>query len=123
MFRLFFKIRGGDCLTVRQVLRYVDAVMENTFKQTIKLRWINQVEGKLQVKVLQKSPAETITYKEENFDQEMIAEKPFDGMYSEYLFWQICLAQQEPELAESYRQSFERLWDEYVRHICRHNAG
>lgn len=110
-------------MTVRQVLQYTDAVMENGFRQSVKLRWMNQLEGKLQINVLQKRPDEIITYKETDLDRKMIARKPHDGMYAEYLFWQICLAQQETELAESYRKTFERMYDEYVRHVCQHGAG
>ena len=110
-------------MTGQQVLQYVDAVMENTFKPAVKLRWLNQIEGEIQTKVLQKQTGELIQYKQDNLGETLIAGKPYDGLYPEYLFWQICQARQEVQLAENYKTSFKRMFYEYVRHICENRAG
>lgn len=105
-------------MTGNQVLAYVDAVMENTVKPAIKLRWLNQIEMEIQVRILQKPLEALIRYKAEDLNEQMIAPRPYDGLYSEYLFWRICQMRQETQLAENYKQSFERMFFEYVRHIC-----
>lgn len=110
-------------MTGRQALQYADAIMENTFKQATKIRWLNQIEGEIQTRVLQKQPGTLFQYKQEDLDKVLIAGKPYDGLYPEYLFWQICQARQEVQLAENYKASFERMFYEYVRHICENRAG
>ena len=105
-------------MTANEVITYVDAMMENQIKPAVKLMWINQIESEIQVRVLQKPLEEMIRYTAEDMDTPLIAPRPFDQLYQEYLFWQICQTQQEIQLADHYWKIFQRMYYEYVRHIC-----
>ena len=59
-----------------------------------------------------------IQYGEGDYDAELIAPPPYDQLYHEYLFWQICLAQQEAERANNYAATFNRAYNEYVRFVA-----
>lgn len=105
-------------MTVAELFEYVDEILENPFSDNIKRRWLNQIEAEIQVDVLLLAPDGIVKYSEEDNGAELIAPSPYDELYCEYLFWRICLAQHENELADNYAATFNRLYNEYVRFVC-----
>ena len=105
-------------MTVAELFEYVDEILENPFSDNIKRRWLNQIEAEIQVDVLLLAPDGIVKYGEEDNGAELIAPAPYDELYCEYLFWRICLAQHENELADNYAATFNRLYNEYVRFVC-----
>lgn len=105
-------------MTVAELFEYVDVILENPFPDNIKRRWLNQIEAEIQVDVLLLAPDGIVKYGEEDKGAELIAPAPYDELYCEYLFWRICLAQNENELADNYAATFNRLYNEYVRFVC-----
>lgn len=57
-------------------------------------------------------------YTTNTLDAELIAPPPYDEIYTEYLQYRICLAQQEPERANNFAATFNRVYNEYVRFIA-----
>ena len=43
-------------MTIKELLEYVDEVLDNVFSPAVKLRWINQIEAELQTDVLLLAP-------------------------------------------------------------------
>ena len=105
-------------MKIRELFEYVDEVMENVFSDKVKLRWLNQIEAELQVDVLLLAPEGITRYTEQDMDAELIAPSPYDELYAEYLQYRICLAQQEPERANNMAATFNRSYNEYVRHVA-----
>lgn len=105
-------------MTVAELFEYVDVILENPFPDNIKRKWLNQIEAEIQVDVLLLAPDGIVKYGEEDNGAELIAPAPYDELYSEYLFWRICLAQHENELADNYAATFNRMYNEYVRFVC-----
>ena len=105
-------------MTVAELFEYVDEILENQFSDKIKRRWLNQIEAEIQVDVLLMTPEGITQYGADDNEAELIAPAPYDQFYPEYLFWQICLAQQEIERANNYAATFNRMYNEYVRFVC-----
>lgn len=105
-------------MTVKDLFEYVDEILENVYQNEIKLIWLNQIEAEIQVDVLLMAAEGITQYDETTYNAELIAPAPFDQLYQEYLFWRICLAQQETEKANNYAATFNRIYNEYVRFVC-----
>lgn len=105
-------------MKVSDLMEYVDAVLMNVFPAKVKLRWLNQIEAELQAEVLLTAVDGLVQYTEADADAELLAPAPYDQLYQEYLFQQICLAQHEYEWANNYAASFDRIYTEYVRFIA-----
>ena len=105
-------------MTVSELFEYVDEILENSFTDKIKLRWLNQVEAELQVDVLLMAADGIVQYTLADLDAELLAPAPYDQLYHEYLFLQICLAQHEDDLANKYAVTYNRAYNEYVRFVC-----
>jgi len=105
-------------MKVAELFEYVDEILENAFTDKTKRRWLNQIEAEIQVDVLLTAAEGVIQYGEGDNDAELIAPPPYDQLYHEYLFWQICLAQQEVERANNYAATFNRAYNEYVRFVA-----
>ena len=105
-------------MTSAELFEYVDAILENVFTNKIKLRWLNQIEAEIQVDVLLMTPEGITQYKETDMGAELLVPAPYDQLYHEYIFWKICLAQQETERANNYVATFNRVYNEYVRMVC-----
>lgn len=105
-------------MTVSELFEYVDEILENPYSDEVKLIWLNQVEAEIQVDVLLMAVDGITQYDETTYGAELIAPAPFDQLYPEYLFWRICLAQQEFELADGYAATYNRAYNEYVRFVC-----
>ena len=105
-------------MKVAELFEYVDEILENPFSNKVKLRWLNQVEAELQVDVLLMAADGIVQYTEADTNAELIVPEPYCQLYEEYLFWRICLAQQEAELANNYAATFNRIYNEYVRFVA-----
>ena len=105
-------------MKVKELFEYVDEIMENVFSDTVKLRWLNQIEAELQVDVLLLAPKGIVQYTIDELDAELLAPPPYDELYTEYLQYRVCLAQQEPERANNLAATFNRAYNEYVRHVA-----
>lgn len=105
-------------MRIAELFEYVDEILENPFSTGVKLRWLNQVEAEIQVDVLLLAAEGVTQYTEEDMGAELIVPPPYDNLYAEWLFWRICLAQQEAELANNYAVTYDRSYNAYVRFVC-----
>ena len=105
-------------MRIAELFEYVDEILENPFSTGVKLRWLNQVEAEIQMDVLLLAAEGVTQYTEEDMGAELIVPPPYDNLYAEWLFWRICLAQQEAELANNYAVTYDRSYNAYVRFVC-----
>ena len=105
-------------MKIREVFEYVDEIMENVFSEKMKLRWLNQIEAELQTDVLLLAADGIVQYTLEDMDAELIAPPPYDELYTEYLQYRICLAQEEPERANNKAVTYNRIYTEYQIYIA-----
>lgn len=105
-------------MRIAELFEYVDEIMENPFSAGTKLRWLNQVEAEIQTDVLLLAIDGVVQYTEEDLQAELIVPPPYDNLYEEWIFWRICLAQQEAELANNYAVTYDRSYNSYVRFVC-----
>lgn len=105
-------------MKIREVLEYVDEIMENVFSEKVKLRWLNQIEAELQTEVLLLAAEGVVQYTEADMDAELIAPPPYDELYAEYLQYRICLAQEEPERANNKAATYNRIYTAYQIYVA-----
>ena len=105
-------------MKIRELFEYVDEVMENVFSDKVKLRWVNQIEAELQTNVLLLAANSIVQYSENDMEAELLAPPPFDELYTEYLQYRICLAQEEPERANNKAQTYNRIYTAYQIYIA-----
>lgn len=105
-------------MKIKELFEYVDEIMENVFSDKVKLRWINQIEAELQTDVLLLSADGVVQYTLDDMDAELLALPPYDEIYTEYLQYRICLAQEEPERANNKAATYNRIYTAYQRHVA-----
>ena len=105
-------------MKIRNVIDYVDELYENVFSETIKLRWLNQLEAELQTEVLLLAAEGITQYTQEDMDAELIAPAPFDKIYEEYLIWRMMTAQGEAERANNQQVVLDEAWKAYARFVA-----
>lgn len=106
-------------MTVKNAIGYASAMEATAFSDRLLLQWVNQIEAEVQAKLLLIPTAEIIRYTESEMDKVLIAPKPFDKLYTEYLIWRIRQAQGEAERAENQKVIFEDAYFAYARSLCR----
>lgn len=105
-------------MKIREVFEYVDEIMENVFSEKVKLRWLNQIEAELQTDVLLLAAAGVVQYTLDDMEAELIAPPPYDELYTEYLQYRICLAQEEPERANNKAATYNRIYTAYQIYVA-----
>ena len=108
-------------MTVQQAINYVDQVKPNAFSQEVKLRWLNALEGRLALEVLLKSPeeaAEDYPYTAQDLGSTLLAEEPYDDLYTWWLQAQVDLANGEYDRAQNTMAVFNALWTQFVCWYC-----
>lgn len=90
----------------------------NALSDDIKLRWINELEGKVQTDVFLLASAEVISYTtddiEDNADKELLVAPPHDKIYYEYLEARIDYANGDYDDYNNTMTVFESFWREFV---------
>ena len=103
-------------MTVSQVIEAVDEVKPNAFSNEEKVRWLNEVEGKVQTEVLLLASEEIITYTyEKNKDAELLVQPPHDKLYPAYLEARVDYANGEYDKYQNTMQMFNAFFGEFVR--------
>ena len=108
-------------MKVQEPIAYVKELLEPAFSNGILLRWLNQVETEIQVEVFSVAAEDTIRYTDSDMDRELIAPRPFDKLYEDYLIWRVALAQGEMERANNLQVIYNESYLAYVRFVCRSN--
>lgn len=77
------------------------------------LKWVNVIEGKIQVEIMGKRPEEVIVYTEENDNVPLLVSHPYDEVYIYYLCAMIDFFNEEWDLYANDAAFFEKAFDDY----------
>lgn len=80
-------------MLVKEMIALVNEVRPNAIPDVLKLRWINEIEGKLASQVFLVRDVES--YLHESDEEELVLEAPWDGVYEFYLYAMIHNANAE----------------------------
>ena len=102
-------------MTIRECIEYVDDVKPNAFTEEQKVRWLNEVEGRVQSKVFLFGPDNITKYKwPENADTELFVKEPYDEIYYEYLQAKIDYQNGEYDKYANSMTMFESVFAEFT---------
>lgn len=102
-------------MTIRTLLDYVQAVKPSSFTDEQMLVWINELEARVQLEVMQRWPGEVIQYSlPEDENTQLILTPPHDGCYRYYLQAMIDYENGEYNRYANTSQMFNAAWDDFV---------
>lgn len=105
-------------MKIRTLLNYTDETAPNVFPEAMKLLWLNEVEGRIQLDVLLKNPGEATYYSlPEDEDRELLLPTAYTGIYRTWMKAQVHRANGNTAKYENEMQLFNNAWNEYA---CRH---
>ena len=104
-------------MTVKEIIEYTDKVRPNDFDQTIKLDWINQVDGIVQAEIM-KIPPEKIRRLTVNTDT-LSVKHPYCEMYSLYVIAMLHLFTGNTEGYESFSKAYNDAMSRYAKYVAR----
>lgn len=102
-------------MTIKEAIQIADDMRPNALSDDIKLRWINELEGKVQTDVFLLAPAEIISYNlEDDAEKELLVAPPHDKIYYEYLAARIDYANGDYSDYNATIEMFNSFWREFV---------
>ena len=101
-------------MTIHEVMQFADGVKPNAFEDAQKLRWLNELEGKIQTLVLHRAQKDVVEYAlPRDASVELLVPKPFDKVYWMYLCAMVDFANGE---YSKYQNSMEMANDAYAEY-------
>lgn len=102
-------------MKLKDVLRIADEMKPNALSDESKVRWINEIEGRVQTDVFLLAPAEIISYNlEDDAEKELLVAPPHDKIYYEYLAARIDYANGDYSDYNATIEMFNAFWREFV---------
>ncbi len=102
-------------MTIRTLLDYVQAVKPSAFTDEQMLVWINELEARVQLEVMQRWPGEIIQYElPQNENTELLMTPPHDSCYRYYLQAMIDYENGEYNRYANTSQMFNASWNDFV---------
>ena len=102
-------------MTIRTLLDYVQAVKPSSFTDEQMLVWINELEARVQMDVMQRWPGEILQYSlPENENTELLLTPPHDACYRYYLQAMIDYENGEYNRYANTSQMFNASWNDFV---------
>ncbi len=107
----------GDFMTVRELIDMADAVKANELQEQIKLRWINDIEGRVFCEIYKGSPD---AFSPRVSDSEtLFVPEPYSSVYLPYLIAMIAFAKGEFEAYHNAMIEYEASWLTYAKYYLR----
>jgi len=84
-------------MTIAEAIAAADAVKPNAFEDSVKIRWLNELEGRIAITLMLMSPAEAaqLQYTTADEEKELLIDPPFDDLYPLWLQAKIDFANGE----------------------------
>lgn len=104
-------------MTARQIIDRVNEIKPNAFTDEVKLKWLNELEGRVAAEVMLMSPAEIrgVTL---NLTSTPMVDPPYDEMYMDWLKARIDEANGEYKKYQSTAQTFNACFSAFVCWFC-----
>lgn len=100
-------------MTARQIIDKVNDIKPNAFTDAAKLKWLNELEGRIAAKIFLMAPAE-IKQAELSLTDTPMVEPPYDNMYVFWLEARIDEANGEYDRYQNSMQMFDSAWREFL---------
>lgn len=102
-------------MTIRTLLDYVQAVKPSSFTDEQMLVWINELEARVQLEVMQRWPGGIVQYKlPENENSVLLLDPPHDSCYRYFLQAMIDYENGEYNRYANTSQMFNASWNDFV---------
>ena len=102
-----------------ELLTIADEMKPNTFSETVKTRWVNEIEGMIQTEVLLLAFQDCVQYKwPDSKEIELLVPPPYDKLYEYYLESMILFQQEEMDRYANLQAMFQKCYAEYVQFIA-----
>lgn len=106
-------------MTINELFTIADDVKPNAFTKDDLTRWLNEVEGMVQTRVLLLAPEEIISYSyEEDKDKELLVSPPYDKLYLPYLEARIDYTNGEYNRYQNSMQLFNSFFSEFMNYFA-----
>ena len=103
-------------MTVNEAIAAADAVKPNAYDSAAKLRWLNEVEGRVRVQIHLTDPEDLTPYAlPADGTEALLAPAPFDKLYPAYLEAMIDYANGEYDRYQATAAMFNQCFAEYMR--------
>lgn len=103
------------CVTIADLLAYIDEVEDNTFSEEIKCRWVTECEARVWCGVMLQRPEDFPGYRwPEDQGRTLYLPQPYAGLYEAYLLAKIALCQHETAQYQNAMALYNRLFDQTV---------
>ena len=119
-------------MIISDLFGYVDAVKPNNFDNGVLIRWLNEIEGRIQTEIYLIDIHEIVQYewneswsgtrKAEELAKELLVTAPYDNIYTTYLLAEIDNANGEYNRYANTKAQFDKVFGEYSRYIAQHYA-
>ncbi len=87
------------------------------------LKWINIIEGRIQVEVMGKKQSEMIVYTEKDDNTELLVTSPYDEIYIFYLCAMTDYYNEELDAYENDALIFEKKFSEFKAYYGKNNSS
>lgn len=109
-------------MTPNKVIEIVDRLKPNSYSEEDKLRWLSELDGKVQRLVIQSDDVIQYAYPDD-MDRELLIPAPFDDVYGLYLESKIDYHNKEYGNYNNSAMMFEVRFDDYKKdYIRKHQA-
>lgn len=109
-------------MTPNKAIEIIDALKPNSYSEEDKLRWINELDGRVQSLVFQADNVTQYKYPDD-MDKELLIPAPFENLYTLYLEAMIDYHNKEYEDYNNVTVMFERQWVEYKKAYIREHMA
>jgi hypothetical protein len=104
-------------MTVKELLEITDSVKENKLCDDVKLRWINDVEGRISCEIHGMSPEAFIPHTSD--DDVLLVPDAYSSLYLLYLVSMIAFSNGDFSLYSTSNIKFEEMLHRYAKHCIR----
>lgn len=110
-------------MTASEVIARAKEVRQCAATYSQLLRWVNVIEGRIQVEIMEKKPEEVIVYTEENDNVSLLISHPYDEVYVLYLCAMIDFYNEDWDLYANDAEVFEKELENYKAAYLRSGSG
>ncbi len=104
-------------MKVSEILELVDAVKSNDFSDSVKIRWLNDVEGRVLCEINKKKPCEISELK--GSEDILSVPAPYSRLYLFYLAAMIDFSKADGAAFSRSNEAFETAFEEYAKYVLR----
>lgn len=119
-------------MIISNLIGYVNSVKPHNFDNSVLIRWLNEVEGRIQTEIYLIDIHEIVQYdwsdswtsdrKAEELAKELLVPAPYDDIYTTYILAEIDNANGEYNRYANTKAQFDKVFAEYSRYIAQHYA-